>query len=285
VRISLMQFITDKTPRPQAVAGWAEERGFSRLYVPEKTHVPISRQTPWPGGELPDWYLRCYDPFVALAAAAAVTTRLRIGTGACLVAVHDPVLLAKQIASVSDMSGGRFVLGIGFGWNIEELADHGVAFADRIAVAVDKLAAIRALSAADPTAHTGPFTSVPPSWAWPKPVSVPPVLFGCRPGVRAFDVIARHGDGWQPLEGYGELLPALPRLHAAFERAERDPSTAQVCVYSSAGDPRTLDDYRAAGVAEVALTLPSADRIEVLAALDRLAPLVNEFGAEMTSHA
>ncbi len=111
------------------------------------------------------------------------------------------------------------------------------------------------------------------------------MTFGCRPSVRAFDVIARHGDGWQPIEGYGELLPAIPMLHAAFERAGRDPSTAQVCVYSSAGDPRTLDDYRAAGAAEVALTLPSAGRTEVLTALDRLAPLVNEFGAEMTSRA
>ncbi len=126
MRVSLMQFVTDLTPPPQAVAAWAEERGFAGLYVPEKTHVPISRQTPWPGGELPDWYLRCYDPFVALSAAAAVTTRLRIGTGACLVAVHDPILLAKQIASLSDMSGGRFVFGVGFGWNVEELADHGV---------------------------------------------------------------------------------------------------------------------------------------------------------------
>ena len=108
MRISLMQVITDQTPPPQAVARWAEERGFTGLYVPETSHVPISRQTPWPGGELPDWYLRCYDPFVALAAAAAVTTRLRSGTGACQVALHDPILLAKQIASVSDMSGGRF---------------------------------------------------------------------------------------------------------------------------------------------------------------------------------
>jgi alkanesulfonate monooxygenase SsuD/methylene tetrahydromethanopterin reductase-like flavin-dependent oxidoreductase (luciferase family) len=126
---------------------------------------------------------------------------------------------------------------------------------------------------------------VPESWAWPKPVSAPPVLFGCRPSGRAFDIVARHGDGWQPIEGYGELLPALPKLHAAFERAGRDPSTAQVCVYSSAGDPRTMDQYRAAGVAEVALTLPSADRSDVLAALDQLASLVSEFGAEMTSHA
>ena len=285
MRVSLMQFITDRTPPPHAVAAWAEERGFAGLYVPEKTHVPISRQTPWPGGELPDWYLRCYDPFVALAAAAAVTTRLRIGTGACLVAVHDPILLAKQIASLSDMSGGRFVLGVGFGWNVEELADHGVPFADRIAATVDKLAAIRALWAADPTSYTGPYTSVPASWAWPKPVSAPQVLFGCRPSARAFDVIARHGDGWQPIEGYGELLPALSKLRAAFEDVGRNPSTAQVCVYSSAGDARILDVYRAAGVAEVALTLPSAGQSDVLAALDRLAPLVSEFGAEMTSHA
>jgi probable F420-dependent oxidoreductase len=285
VRVSLMQFVTDLTPPPQAVAAWAEERDFAGLYVPEKTHVPISRRTPWPGGELPDWYLRCYDPFVALAAAAAVTTRLRIGTGACLVAVHDPILLAKQIASLSDMSDGRFVLGVGFGWNVEELADHGVAFADRIAVTLDKLAAIRALWAADPNPHAGPYTSVPASWAWPKPVEPPPVLLGCRPSVRAFDVIARHGDGWQPIEGYGELLAALPQLRAAFEKVGRDPSTVQVCAYSSAGEPRTLDEYRLAGVAEVALALPSAGRDEVLAALDQLAPLVSEFGAEVTSHA
>ena len=165
MRVSLMQFVTDLTPAPHAVAVWAEERGFAGLYVPEKTHVPIGRQTPWPGGDLPDWYLRCYDPFVALAAAAAATTRLRVGTGACLVAVHDPILLAKQIASLSDISDGRFVLGVGFGWNVEELADHGVAFGDRIAVTVDKLAAIRALWADEPTAHTGPFTSLPASWA------------------------------------------------------------------------------------------------------------------------
>lgn len=285
MRVSLMQFITDLTPPPHAVAAWAEERGFAGLYLPEKTHVPISRQTPWPGGELPDWYRRCYDPFVALAGAAAVTTQLRVGTGACLVAVHDPILLAKQIASVSDMSAGRFVLGVGFGWNVEELADHGVNFAERIAVTVDKLAAMRALWAADPTSYTGPYVSVPPSWAWPKPASTPSVLFGCRASIRAFDVIARHGDGWQPIEGYGKLLTALPMLRTAFERAGRDPSTAQVCVYASAGDPRALDEYRASGVGEVALTLPSAGRDDVLAALDGLAPLVSEFEAEVTSHA
>jgi probable F420-dependent oxidoreductase len=285
VRVSLMQFVTDLTPPPQALAVWAEERGFGALYVPEKTHVPVSRQTPWPGGELPDWYRRCYDPFVALSAAAAVTMRLRVGTGSCLVAVHDPILLAKQIASVSQLSGGQFVLGVGFGWNVEELADHGVTFADRIAMTVDKLAAMRALWQPNPTPYMGPYVSVPPSWTWPKPVEAPQVLFGCRPSPRAFDVIASHGDGWQPIEGYGELLPALPRLYAAFENAGRDPSTAHICVYSSAGEPRTLDGYRAAGIAEVALTLPSAGRDEVLATLDRLAPLVDKFGAEVTSRA
>ncbi|WP_447540020.1 TIGR03619 family F420-dependent LLM class oxidoreductase [Mycobacterium tuberculosis] len=286
--VSLMQFVTDLTPPPQLVAVWAEERGFAGLYVPEKTHVPISMSTPWPGGELPDWYRRCYDPVVALAAAAAVTTRLRVGTGACLVAVHDPILLAKQIASLCAMSGERFVLGVGFGWNVEELADHGVPFADRIAVTVDKLAAMRALWAAEPVHYEGTHASVPPSWAWPKPAVAPPVLFGCRPSARAFEVIARHGDGWQPIEGYGELLGALPMLHAAFERAGRDPATAQVCVYSSAGDPATLHEYRRAGVAEVALALPSAGRDQVLAALDRSAPLVDAFAGddrEVKSHA
>lgn len=277
-----MQFVTDLTPPPQSVAVWAEERGFSALYVPEKTHVPTSRRTPWPGGDLPEWYRRCYDPFVALSAAASVTTQLRVGTGACLVAVHDPILLAKQIASVDHLSNGRFVLGVGFGWNVEELADHGVRFADRIAVTVDKLAAMRVLWAAEPAAYAGPYAAVPPSWAWPKPVARPPVLFGCRPSSMAFDIIAHHGDGWQPIEGYGEVVNALPSLRAAFDRAGRDPSTAQVCVYSSAGEPRTLDTYRAAGVTEVALSLPSAGRDEVLAALDRLQPLVSSHEPEAT---
>ncbi len=285
MHVSVMQFITDLTPRPQDLAAWTEDRGFAALYVPEKTHVPTSRQTPWPGGELPNWYLRCYDPFVALSAAAAVTTRLRVGTGSCLVAVHDPILLAKRVASISHLSRGRFVLGVGFGWNVEELADHGVPFADRIAVTVDKLAAMRALWEPDPTAYSGSHAVVPPSWAWPKPAPAPPVLFGCRPGARAFEVIARHGDGWQPIEGYGELLPALPKLRAAFEHAGRDPATAWVSVYSSAGDPIALERYRDAGVSEVALTLPSAGRDEVLAALDHFAPLVGEFGQELTRHA
>ncbi|WP_204802606.1 TIGR03619 family F420-dependent LLM class oxidoreductase [Mycobacterium riyadhense] len=285
MHVSVMQFVTDATPPPQSVAVWAEERGFRGLYVPEKTHVPTSRATPWPGGELPAWYLRCFDPFVALAAAAAVTTRLRVGTGTCLVGVHDPILLAKQIASLCSMSNCRFVFGVGFGWNVEELADHGVRFADRIAVTLDKLAAIRALWADQPRRYEGVYASVPPAWAWPKPAVEPTVLFGCRPGVRAFDVIARHGDGWQPIEGYGELLGALPMLHAAFERAGRDPSTAKVCVYSSAGDPVTLENYRAAGIAEVALALPSADRNEVLRALDRLVPLVEAFEEEAPNHA
>lgn len=284
MQVSLMQFVTDLTPPPQSVAPWAEERGFAGFYVPEKTHVPISRQTRWPGGELPDWYRRCQDPFVVLAAAAAVTTRLRVGTGACLVALHDPILLAKQIASLSQISDGRFMFGVGFGWNVEELADHGVPFAERIAVTLDKLAAMRTLWAAEPQRYKGRYADVPPSWAWPKPAPAPPVLFGCRPSLRAFDLIAEHGDGWQPIEGYGELLPALPMLHAAFENADRDPSTAQVCVYSSAGDARTLNDYRAAGVAEVALALPSAGADDVLAALDRFAPLVDEFGADAVSH-
>ncbi|CAM4330210.1 Phthiodiolone/phenolphthiodiolone dimycocerosates ketoreductase [Mycobacterium basiliense] len=285
MRVSVMQFVTDLTPPPQVVAGWAEERGFDGLYVPEKTHVPISRATPWPGGELPDWYRRCFDPFVALTAAAAVTTRLRVGTGACLVAVHDPILLAKQIASLCTVSNSRFVLGIGFGWNVEELADHGVPFADRIAVTVDKLGAMRALWAAEPTPYRGPHASVPPSWAWPKPPIGPSVLFGCRSGARAFDVIARHGDGWQPIEGYGETIGALTMLRSAFARAGRDPASAQVCVYSSAGDPATLEKYRVAGVDEVALTLPSAGHDEVQSAMDSLAPLLEEFGAEAKSHA
>jgi alkanesulfonate monooxygenase SsuD/methylene tetrahydromethanopterin reductase-like flavin-dependent oxidoreductase (luciferase family) len=172
------------------------------------------------------------DLFVALAAAAAVTTRLRVGTGACLVSVHDPILLAKQIASLCTMSGSRFVVGVGFGCNVEELADHGVPFTDRIAATVDKLGAMRTLRTAEPTPYQGSYASVPPSWAWPKPAEAPSVLFGCRSGARAFDVIARHDEGWQQIVGYGEIL---------------------------------------------------GGRDEVLSAMDRLAPLVRDFGSEAKS--
>lgn len=175
MRIATTIFLTDETIRPDRLARELEQRGFAGLYLPEHTHIPASRDTPAPMGEpLPREYGRTLDPFVALAQAAAVTGRLGLGTGITLVAQHDPVALAKQIATLDFLSGGRFTLGVGFGWNVEEAADHGVQWSTRRELTRDRMALMRALWAAEPTAYKGEFGSVRASFAYPKPANGAP---------------------------------------------------------------------------------------------------------------
>src|SRR5437763_5946269 len=162
-------FSTDQVMRPDELARAAEERGFVSLYVPEHTHIPVSQRTPPPSGDavLPDYYKRAFDPFVAMAMAAAATERLRVGTGICLVAQRDPIVTAKAVATLDHLSGGRFVLGIGFGWNADEIEDHGVTMADRRAVTREHVLAMRALWDNDVGSFAGNFVQIPPSWSWP----------------------------------------------------------------------------------------------------------------------
>jgi probable F420-dependent oxidoreductase len=279
MKVGAMMFVTDTSDRVTDVAIAAEERGYESLFVPEKTHVPVSRATPWPGGELPERYKRCYDPFVALSAAAAVTSRLRIGTGVALVPLHDPILLAKKVASLDNLSAGRFIFGVGYGWNAEELADHGVEFDERELLLKDKLAAMRALWREPEAGYESAQRRIGPSWAWPRPAAPagPPVLIGARASAQTFDAIALLASGWMPVEGYGSVLAHLDRLRSAFAAAERDPGLATVSVYSSAGDRATLDRYASAGVDRVLLSLPSSGGGDALRALDSEAHLVDEF--------
>ncbi|MFE7427647.1 TIGR03619 family F420-dependent LLM class oxidoreductase, partial [Streptomyces sp. NPDC057545] len=168
MRIATTIFLTDETITPLRLARELEQRGFSGLYLPEHTHIPVSRETPAPmGGELPSEYGRTLDPFVALAQAAAVTERLDLGTGITLVAQHDPIDLAKRIATLDHLSGGRFTLGVGYGWNVEEAADHGVDWPARRALTHDRLALMQALWEDEPTAYEGEFGSVRASHAYP----------------------------------------------------------------------------------------------------------------------
>jgi probable F420-dependent oxidoreductase len=265
-----MIFATDQTVPPHRLAPEVEARGFESLWVTEKTHVPTSRRTPWPGGELPEWYKRTCDPLLALTAAAAVTTRLRVGTGILLAALRDPVILAKELATLDWLSGGRLELGVGYGWNAEELATHGVDLDDAPAILADTLALAQALWNDDEASYRGPHATVDTSWSWPKPIQRPrpPILYGGRATVALFDDIARHGDGWLPIEGFGSVLPHLDRLRATFEQHGRDPATATVTVYSSMGDPATLETYARAGIDRVVVWLPPQPHTAVMTALD-----------------
>jgi probable F420-dependent oxidoreductase len=270
VKIGAMIFATDQTLPLHRLAPEVEARGFESLWIPEKTHVPTSRRTPWPGGpELPEFYKRTGAPLVALAAAAAVTDVLRVGTGILLAAVRDPVILAKEIATLDWLSGGRFELGVAYGWNAEEHATHGVDLAHARPLLADKIALMNALWNHDEAGYEGPYVRVDPSWSWPKPIQRPrpPIHIGST-APYAFDDIAAWADGWLPIEGTTDIPARIPRLRATFEQAGRPPDDAVVTVTSSMGDPATLERYEQAGVDRAVVWLPPEDPSTVLAALD-----------------
>ncbi|WDV52424.1 LLM class F420-dependent oxidoreductase [Streptomyces coeruleorubidus] len=277
MRIAVTIFLTDETITPTRLARELEDRGFAGLYLPEHTHIPVERTTPYPaGGELPREYGRTLDPFVALGQAAAVTERLGLGTGITLVAQHDPIDLAKQVATLDHLSGGRFTLGLGFGWNVEEAADHGVRWRTRRELVRDRMALMRALWSQEPVAYEGEFGSVRASHAHPKPVQKPrgPVvgprtLVGGAAGPKLFAHICEYADGWLPIGGRG-LSESLPQLRTAWTEAGRDPEGLHVVPYAVHPTPSKLAHYADLGIEEVVAQLPPAGEAEVLKALDRL---------------
>ena len=254
-----------------------EERGFDSLFVPEHTHIPSSRETPAATGddELPDQYRRTLDPFVTLTAAAAVTERIRVGTGVSLVAQRDPIGTAKQVATLDLVSGGRFVFGIGFGWNVEEMRNHGVEYARRRDVVREKMLAMQRLWADEEAAFDGEFVQFEPSWAWPKPVQRPwpPVLIGGAAGPKMFAHIAEYADGWIPIGGAG-VREALPDLHRAAEAAGRDPASLSIVPFGTLPSGSKLDYYEGLGCRDVVFFVPSAGPEKVLPILDEYAGIV-----------
>jgi len=277
MKIGVTLHATDLAMSPVELAREAEARGFSSLFVPEHTHIPVSRRTPAPTGdaELADEYKRSLDPYVALAAAAAVTSRIRLGTGVALVAQHDPIALAKEIATVDHLSGGRFVLGVGYGWNHEEMENHGIDVKRRRARVRETMLAMQALWANEVAGFQGEFVRFEPSWQWPKPVQQPrpPVLLGGAPGPTLFAHVAEYGDGWFPFGGAG-LARALPELRRAVEERGRDPGALEIVPMGIFPDPGKLDYYREIGVTEAVLRLPSAPRDRVMPVLDEYARLL-----------
>ncbi|MEU9982289.1 LLM class F420-dependent oxidoreductase [Streptomyces sp. NPDC050856] len=272
MRIATTIFLTDRTITPVRLARELEQRGFAGLYLPEHTHIPIERTSPYPaGGDLPPEYGRTLDPFIALGQAAAVTERLTLGTGITLVAQHDPIDLAKQVATLDHLSGGRFTLGVGYGWNREEAADHGVTWSTRRERTRDRMALMRALWAAEPTPYAGDFGSVRASYAYPKPRGgAPRTLIGGAAGPKLFAHIAEFADGWLPIGGRG-LTETIPVLREAWRRAGRDPEALWIVPYAVRPSAGKLAHYAELGITEVVLQLPPAEEPEVLRALDEYA--------------
>jgi probable F420-dependent oxidoreductase len=281
MHIGVEIFPTDQVPLPGRVAAEAEARGIESIWFPEHTHIPTSRLTPFPGGgPLPEHYRRTLDPFAAIASAAAVTTSLRLATGICLLAQRDPIVTAKEVASVDYLSGGRFVFGIGVGWNIEEMQDHGVDPKRRRALVREKVLAMRALWTQDEASFDGEYVSFAQSWSWPKPVQQPqpPIVLGGAAGPTTFAQVIEYGDGWMPIHGRREIFPRLPELRAQAERAGRDPASIELGVFAVPPVADVLESYAANGFRRVVLGLPQ-DRGEtgVLEELDKAAKFVGAY--------
>jgi probable F420-dependent oxidoreductase len=275
--IGVMIFPTDLTPPPTRLAVEAEARGLESIWFPEHTHIPTGRKTPWPGGEpLPDQYRRTLDPFTALASAAAVTTDLKLGTGICLVAQHDPIVLAKEVASVDFMSGGRMVFGIGVGWNVDEMEHHGVDPKRRRAQVRESILAMKQLWTEDEASFDGEFVSFSPSWSWPKPVQRPhpPVVMGGGAGPTTFRHVVEYCDGWMPIHARRDVLPRVAELHAVAEEAGRDPASIELGVFGVPPKAETLESYRDAGFSRAVVGLPQGDEAAIMATLDAAAKLV-----------
>ncbi|MEU0657491.1 TIGR03619 family F420-dependent LLM class oxidoreductase [Streptomyces lavendulocolor] len=275
MRIATTIFLTDQTISPVRLARELEQRGFAGLYLPEHTHIPVERTSPYPaGGDLPPEYGRTLDPFVALGQAAAVTERLELGTGITLVAQHDPIDLAKQVATLDHLSGGRFTLGVGYGWNREEAEDHGVDWRTRRERTRDRMALMRALWAAVPTAYEGTTASVRASFAHPKPAGgAPRTLIGGAAGPRLFADIAEYADGWLPIGGRG-LTETLPVLRETWEKAGRDPDALHVVPYAVHPSEGKLAHFAGLGITETVVQLPPSGETEVLRKLDEYARYV-----------
>lgn len=273
----LMIFATDYAIRPDELAREAEARGFESLFFPEHTHIPTSRRTPWPGGgELPQEYWHSHDPFVALATAAAVTHRLKVGTGICLVIQRDTITLAKEVASLDFLSGGRFIFGIGGGWNVEEMANHGTDFRTRWKKLREQVAALKRIWTEDEPEFHGEFVNFDPIWSWPKPVQkpYPPILLGGH-SKQVLHRVVDYCDGWLPLGVRGTaVIPQIEDLRRIAEQKGRDPKTVSISVFSAPADPQVIDAFRAARVDRIIFGLPPANRDKVLPLLDRYAKLI-----------
>ncbi|HZT87213.1 MAG TPA: LLM class F420-dependent oxidoreductase [Stellaceae bacterium] len=277
-------FCTDYSIPPADLAAALEQRGFESMWAPEHSHIPLSRKSPFPGGgELPKHYSEVLDPFVVLTAAAAVTKNLRLGTGVCLVIQRDPIQTAKLVASLDQVSSGRFLFGVGGGWNEEEIADHGTAFKTRFKLMRERIEAMKEIWTKPEAEYHGEFVDFPPMAAWPKPVQKPhpPIIVG-----GAFPHAARravrYGQGWVPIAGrasYGSIDEYLPAFKAMLKEAGRDIAEVPITLFGVPQDVDVLKRYRDMGVARAVVALPPEKADKTLPALDRWAEVIDRVNA------
>ena len=275
-------FPTEYSIHPAELATAAEERGFESLWVAEHSHIPACRTTPWPGGaELPQMYYDVVDPFVALSMAAAATKRLKLGTGVCLVAQRDPIQTAKQVASLDRLSGGRFLFGIGGGWNVEEMANHGTDATKRWKVLRERIEAMKAIWTEERAEYHGAHVDFAPVIANPKPAQRPhpPIhVGGAAPwGLRR---AIRYGDGWIPILGRGndDVATHMPAVREAVRAAGRDPARFEVSVYGCPPDQARVERCREVGVSRVVFFMLPVAREQALAMLDTYAAIARAVG-------
>ena len=277
MRIGAFYFPTDYGMDVAELAQALEARGFDSLFLCEHTHIPVSRRTPFPsGGELPKRYFHTHDPFVALSFAAAATRKLLLGTGVCLVTQRDPIVTAKSVASIDRLSGGRFVFGIGAGWNVEEMENHGTNHATRFKLMRERVLAMKAMWTLEEAAFHGEWVSFDPIWCYPKPAQRPhpPILLGGETD-HTLRRVVEFCDGWFPrVRGDFDAKFQVARLRRMADAAARDFSTLSISVFRPPPDASTLAAYREAGIQRVVLDVPDRGRDEVLRVLDGYAPLL-----------
>jgi len=283
MKIGAAMFFTDYSMAPGELARALEERGFDSVWAPEHSHIPVARVSAFPsGGELPKKYYDAMDPFVALTAAAAATTTLQIGTGVCLVMQRDPIQTAKLVASIDQVSQGRFLFGVGNGWNADEMANHGTHFKARHKIARERIEAMRAIWTQDKAEYHGAFVNFDPMMAWPKPVQKPnpPILVGGAFPYGARRAI-RYGDGWMPHRArpnYPNVADLIPQYRDLVAQSDRDPASVPVTIWGATEDMPMLERDRGLGVVRVIVSLDSARADVILPELDRWADIIRRLG-------
>lgn len=281
MHLGIVSYNTEYGIRPDDCAREAEARGFESVWFPEHTHIPVNRATPFPlGGELPEQYKHFMNIFVSMTAAAAATRTIKIGAGVCLLIQHDPIVAAKAVATIDYLSGGRVLFGVGGGWNVEEMANHGTAFADRWKVLRERVAAMRVLWTEEEASFHGEFVDFDPLWCYPKPVQRPhpPVYLGAvtKAGLRR---VVEWCDGWLLVDPQdGSLERATAELRELCVARERDPASISVTVFATSPlDTALLDRYAAAGVERVINFLPPESGEAALQAMDAAAAFIGRY--------
>jgi probable F420-dependent oxidoreductase len=277
-------FFTDASMTPGELGPLLEQRGFESLWVPEHSHIPVVRSKPFPGGpELPRPYYDIMDPFLVLTAAAVATTTLKVGTGVCLINQRDPIQTAKMVASIDQLSAGRFLFGVGNGWDKEEMEHHGTVFETRHKMSRERIEAMKLIWTQETPEYHGEFVNFAPMQTWPKPVQqpYPPIIVGGAFPYGARRAV-RYGDGWIPSAGgpgRSNIADTLPQFRQMAQEAGRNPASLPITLFRVPEDLDRLQRFRDLGVARVVISLPAARHDTILPILDRWAPLMRTLAA------